>query len=32
VLSTLQPAAAIEFGQINFVANLSCLYPTYIRG
>jgi eukaryotic-like serine/threonine-protein kinase len=22
----------IEFGQIQFVTNLSCLYPTYIRG
>jgi predicted Zn-dependent protease len=22
----------LEFGQIPFVANLSCLYPTYIRG
>jgi eukaryotic-like serine/threonine-protein kinase len=31
-LDSLQPASAIEFGQIFFVANLSCLYPTYIRG
>jgi eukaryotic-like serine/threonine-protein kinase len=31
-LNTLQAASAIEFGQIFFVANLSCLYPTYIRG
>jgi eukaryotic-like serine/threonine-protein kinase len=31
-LSTLQLASAIEFAQITFVANLSCLYPTYIRG
>jgi hypothetical protein len=23
---------AIEYGQIQFAANLSCLYPTYIRG
>ena len=23
---------AIELGQIQFVANLSCLYPTYVRG
>ena len=23
---------AIEFAQISFIANLSCLYPTYIRG
>jgi hypothetical protein len=22
----------VEYGQIQFVANLSCLYPTYIRG
>ena len=22
----------MEFGQISFVANLSCLYPTYVRG
>jgi eukaryotic-like serine/threonine-protein kinase len=29
----LQPALPpIEYGQIVFVANLSCLYPTYIRG
>jgi eukaryotic-like serine/threonine-protein kinase len=27
--SSLPP---IEYGQIAFVANLSCLYPTYIRG
>jgi eukaryotic-like serine/threonine-protein kinase len=31
-LSTLQAASAIELAQIYFVANLSCLYPTYIRG
>jgi len=31
-LSTLQASSASEFAQINFVANLSCLYPTYIRG
>jgi tetratricopeptide (TPR) repeat protein/predicted Ser/Thr protein kinase len=32
-LNDLQAAAPpIEFGQIVFVANLSCLYPTYIRG
>jgi tetratricopeptide (TPR) repeat protein len=31
-LKSLQAASAIEFGQILFVANLSCLYPTYIRG
>ena len=29
----LQPSLPpIEYGQIAFVANLSCLYPTYIRG
>ena len=26
---TLPP---IEYGQIGFVANISCLYPTYVRG
>jgi hypothetical protein len=31
-LATLQAATPIEFGQIAFVANISCLYPTYIRG
>jgi eukaryotic-like serine/threonine-protein kinase len=32
-LSDLQLAAPpIELGQITFVANISCLYPTYIRG
>jgi serine/threonine protein kinase/tetratricopeptide (TPR) repeat protein len=32
-LSDLQPAAPpIELGTITFVANISCLYPTYIRG
>jgi eukaryotic-like serine/threonine-protein kinase len=31
-LTTLQSASAIEFGQIMFITNLSCLYPTYIRG
>jgi eukaryotic-like serine/threonine-protein kinase len=31
-LSDLQAAAPIELGQIDFVGNLSCLYPTYIRG
>jgi serine/threonine protein kinase/tetratricopeptide (TPR) repeat protein len=25
-------AGPIELGQINFVVNLSCLYPTYLRG
>ena len=32
-LKALQAAVApIELGQILFVANLSCLYPTYVRG
>jgi len=32
-ISSLQPAVPpIEYGQISFVANISCLYPTYIRG
>jgi serine/threonine protein kinase/tetratricopeptide (TPR) repeat protein len=32
-LNDLESAAApIEFGQIFFATNLSCLYPTYIRG
>jgi serine/threonine protein kinase/tetratricopeptide (TPR) repeat protein len=31
-LTALQAAAPIEFGQIGFVANISCLYPTYDRG
>ena len=32
-LNALQAAAPpIELGQILFVANLSCLYPTYVRG
>ncbi|HYA22902.1 MAG TPA: tetratricopeptide repeat protein [Terriglobales bacterium] len=32
-ISDLQTAVPpIEYGQIQFVANLSCLYPTYIRG
>ena len=32
-LNALQAAGSpIEFGQIEFLANLSCLYPTYIRG
>jgi hypothetical protein len=25
-------ASPIEFGQIGFIANVSCLYPTYVRG
>jgi serine/threonine protein kinase/tetratricopeptide (TPR) repeat protein len=31
-LGVLQAGSAVEFGQITFLANLSCLYPTYIRG
>jgi eukaryotic-like serine/threonine-protein kinase len=32
-INRLQAAAPpIEFGQIEFVNNISCLYPTYIRG
>jgi serine/threonine protein kinase/tetratricopeptide (TPR) repeat protein len=32
-LNDLRAAAgSIEFGQVAFVNNLSCLYPTYIRG
>jgi eukaryotic-like serine/threonine-protein kinase len=31
-LNALQAALPIELGQIAFVANLSCLYPAYIRG
>jgi hypothetical protein len=31
-LNALHAASAIELGQIAFIANISCLYPTYIRG
>jgi eukaryotic-like serine/threonine-protein kinase len=31
-LNALQSAAPIELGEIEFEANISCLYPTYIRG
>jgi hypothetical protein len=31
-LNALQAASAIELGQIPFVANISCLYPVYVRG
>jgi len=31
-LSASQAASAIEFGQIQFVVNISCLYPVYVRG
>ncbi len=31
-LNALQAASPIEFGQIPFVLNISCLYPVYVRG
>ena len=31
-LSALQAASPIEFGQIQFVSNISCLYHVYVRG
>jgi tetratricopeptide (TPR) repeat protein len=31
-VESLNAATSIEFGQIAFVNNISCLYPTYIRG
>ena len=31
-LASLQTASPIEFGQVQFMINISCLYPTYIRG
>ncbi len=31
-LNDLQAASSIELGQITFVNNISCLYPTYVRG
>jgi serine/threonine protein kinase/tetratricopeptide (TPR) repeat protein len=31
-LNGLQAAASMEWGQIAFVANISCLYPVYVRG
>jgi hypothetical protein len=31
-LTTLQAGSAIELGQILFLNNLSCFYPTYVRG
>jgi tetratricopeptide (TPR) repeat protein len=31
-IESLRAGIPIELGQIGFVANLSCLYPTYIRG
>jgi eukaryotic-like serine/threonine-protein kinase len=31
-LNTLQRASGIELGQIQFIANISCLYHVYVRG
>jgi eukaryotic-like serine/threonine-protein kinase len=31
-INGLQAVSPVELGQIGFVSNLSCLYPTYIRG
>jgi eukaryotic-like serine/threonine-protein kinase len=31
-LDVLQAASAVELGQIPFLNNISCLYPTYVRG
>jgi len=31
-LTSLRAASPIELGLITFVANISCLYPTYVRG
>jgi DNA-binding winged helix-turn-helix (wHTH) protein/tetratricopeptide (TPR) repeat protein len=31
-LTSLQAASPIELGNIPFVLNISCLYPTYVRG
>ena len=31
-INDLRAASPIELGQITFVVNISCLYPTYIRG
>ena len=31
-LTTLQAASSIELGSIPFITNISCLYPTYVRG
>ena len=31
-VTALQAASPIELGSISFVANISCLYPTYVRG
>ena len=31
-LNALKAGSAIELGQISFIINISCLYPTYVRG
>ncbi len=31
-LNSLKVASTGEFGQVLFLANISCLYPTYVRG
>jgi tetratricopeptide (TPR) repeat protein len=31
-LNSLQEATPIEFGNIQFINNMSCLYPAYVRG
>jgi hypothetical protein len=31
-LNVLQAPSTMELGQITFVNNISCLYPTYLRG
>ncbi|MGA9389193.1 MAG: hypothetical protein WBV69_01985, partial [Candidatus Sulfotelmatobacter sp.] len=31
-ITTLQAASPVEFGQIQFIHNVSCLYPVYVRG
>jgi serine/threonine protein kinase/tetratricopeptide (TPR) repeat protein len=31
-ITSLEAAVPVEFGLIQFVANISCLYPTYVRG
>jgi hypothetical protein len=31
-LNALRAASPMELGQISFVVNISCLYPTYVRG
>ena len=31
-IESLEAAIPVELGQISFVANISCLYPVYVRG